>query len=289
MTRRADRRGEMSLAGILLVFLTWSSAIAVDQELDADRVEFVLGNATFVALHELAHAVITDFEVPVLGNAEDAADTLAAVYLIRRDRADPASDFRYIRMLLMAADANRIFWNRGVERNNMLAYLTSHPLSVQRAARIACLVYGSNPEVLEPLPEMVGLPELRSYWCEEEYAEAERAALWFGDSYVRKAPGRVNEHSFYYGSARGGELEAIRDWLVDNQALERVLAYVEESELLTDSVTFATRSCGSPEAYWDSDERSLVVCYELLLAFYKLSVEQGIIELERKIHSFHRE
>ena len=289
VSRIGAGRAAILLVGACLMFLTGSLALADDPELDPDRIEFVIGNATFVALHEFAHALIEDFELPVLGNGEDAADTLAAVFLIQQDRADPAADFRYIRMLLMAGDANRILWNRGLERDNPVVYLARHPLSVQRAARIACLAYGSDPEILEPLPEIVGLPEFRGDWCEEEYADAERASLWVRDSYVNKGPGTVNEHTFYYGSARDEENKPMRDWLVANQALERMLAYVDGSVLLEDAVTLATRSCGSPDAYWDGNTRELVVCYELLLAFYELSAEQSVIELEQKIRSFHRD
>ena len=42
-------------------------------------VEFVTGNMLFVLLHELAHAAIDDFELPVLGRDEDAADDYAVM------------------------------------------------------------------------------------------------------------------------------------------------------------------------------------------------------------------
>jgi len=289
VSRIGAGRAAILLVGACLMFLTGSLALADDRELDPDRIEFVIGNATFVALHEFAHAVIEDFGVPVLGNGEDAADTLAAVSLIRRDRADPTADFRYILMLLTAADANQILWKRGLERDNPVVYLARHPLSVQRAARIACLAYGSDPESLEPLPGMVGLPEFRADWCEEEYAAAERAWLWVRESYMHKVPGTVSEHSFYYGPARDENTEFVRSWLVDNQALERMLVYVGRTILLEDAVTLTTRSCGSPDAYWDGNTRELIVCYELIEAFYQLSEEQSIKQLEENIRRFHRD
>ena len=45
--------------------------------------EFVSGNLLFVLLHEMAHASITQMGLPVLGKMEDAADTFAALRLIR--------------------------------------------------------------------------------------------------------------------------------------------------------------------------------------------------------------
>jgi len=74
---------------------------------DADRIEFVIDNVVFVMLHEFSHLIIEDFDVPVLGNSEDAADTLAAVSLIRLDRARPEGDFRLIRSLFALALADR--------------------------------------------------------------------------------------------------------------------------------------------------------------------------------------
>jgi Putative metallopeptidase len=45
--------------------------------------EFVSGNTLFVLLHEMAHVAITQMGLPVVGRMEDAADTYAALRLIR--------------------------------------------------------------------------------------------------------------------------------------------------------------------------------------------------------------
>jgi hypothetical protein len=274
---------------VFLLIATLPLAIADDDAYEADRIEFVVGNVVFVMLHEFSHLIIQDFDVPVLGNSEDAADTLAAVTLIRADRARPESDFRLIRMLLTAADANRILWQRSLEQDNSAVYLARHPLSVQRAARINCLAYGSDMELLEPLPEIVGLPEFRAFWCDEEYNDAEMAWLWVRDSFVRESTGTATEHQFTYGSTRDPGRQAIRDRLMQNEVLERTLAYVGRTMLLPDAITLRTSSCGSPDAYWDEDTREIVICYQLIEAFYQLSEEQGIKDLVEKIRAFHRD
>lgn len=277
------------IATSLLAVGVLEAAIAADDTYEPDRIEFVVGNLVFVSLHELAHAVIEDFDVPVLGNGEDAADTLAAVTLIRMDREHPEGDFRRIRMLLMAADANRILWQRGLEKDNPLTYLARHPLSVQRAARIACLAYGSDPESREPLPELVGLPEFRAFWCEEEYEQAENAWTWVRDSLIANEPSRhAREHEFSYGPTTEPRHAPMREWLVQNSALELALAFVSRNMLLRDAIMLRTKSCGSPDAYWDGNTRELVVCYQLIDAFYQLSAEQSVKDLEEKIRNFHR-
>ena len=42
-----------------------------------ERVAFVVGNLLFVLGHELGHAVISEFDLPVLGREEDTADVYA--------------------------------------------------------------------------------------------------------------------------------------------------------------------------------------------------------------------
>jgi hypothetical protein len=278
-----------SVAIALLVATTSSLAVADDEQSDAYRTDFVVGNVLFVLLHEFSHLIIEDFEIPVLGNSEDAADSLAAVMLIRADREHPDRDFRFIRMLLTAADANRILWQRGIERDNPVTYLARHPLSVQRAARIACLAYGSDMELLEPLPEIVGLPEFRSFWCDEEYENAENAWVWVRDNFVRESTGTADDHQVVYGPTEDPDRQAIRNWLMENESLERIIAHVEHNVLLPEAITLHTRSCGSPDGYWDGNTRELVICYQLIEAFYTLSEDEGMRELAEQIREFHRD
>ena len=265
-------------------------ALAEDALSEEDRVDFVAGNLVFVLLHEFGHVIIDDFDIPILGNPEDAADTLAAVAMIRLDRARPERDFAFIRMLLMAADANRILWERGLERDNPVVYHARHPLSVQRAVRIACLVYGSDPELLAPLPDIVGIAAFRADWCEEEFAEAETASDWVRDNYLKTASARTLAHRIEYGDTDDTGDEQIRARLQQGRVLERVADLVSGTvELLPDKILLRAKSCGSPDAYWDGNSREVLLCYELLEVFYALSEEQQVRELEAQIRAFHRD
>ena len=273
-----------SLLAVALLLLS-AAAPNADEPPMEDRYDFVTGNVIFVLLHEFAHLVLDDFNIPVLGNEEDAADSLAAVSLIRGDRARPEQDYAYTRMLLMAADANRLLWQRGFEKKDIGAYLASHPLSVQRAARITCLAYGSNVETLAPLPDIVGLPEHRRDWCEEEFAAAERAWTWVRDSYVRKAGQGERHHQFSYGEARQPSHQAILDRMRESRILERALDSIRDAVFLPEDITLRTLSCGSPNAYWEPEDREIVLCYELVEGFYSLSAEQGVKQLEARIRA----
>ena len=276
------------LAIALLLIAALPLPAAENLESDPDRVEFVLGNVVFVTLHELAHVVIEDFDVPVLGNIEDAADTLAAISLILKDRERPEQDRRLIRMLLTTADANRILWQRSLETNDSAIFRAQHPLSVQRSARINCLVFGSDPQSFAPLPDLVELPAFRADWCEEEYAEAERATLWV-KQFVRERLGTASDHEYIYGAASKPAHETIRNWLIQNQILERTLASIDVTKELPGTITLRTLSCESPDAYWDVEVRELVFCYELIETFYELSADQEIKKMAEQIRMFHRD
>ena len=198
-----------------------------------------------------------------------------------------------IGMLLSAADANRIIWQRGLEKNNPIAYALRHPLSVQRANRINCLAYGSDPELLQPLPDIVELPQFRADWCVEEFADAENAWTWVLENYVHKSQiqhkNTAMRHKFAYGEADEPRHMAIRQWLKKGSVLERILDYVTQTVMLPEAFTLRARSCGSPDSYWDRDRRELVVCYQLIDAFYELSADHGIKAMKQEILKFHRD
>jgi hypothetical protein len=262
---------------------------ALDQSgLVPERAEFVIGNGYFVLLHELAHVIIHDFEVPVLGNEEDAADTLAATTLLRFDQR--AGGRRFARMLVMAADANRIFWQLGLElANQKAAYWANHPLSVQRAMRITCLVVGSDPAVFSPLADMVEMPLSRSDWCEEEYAAAESARAWVHSTYVNSpetAEASVTP-GYEYRQPRDPEHQDLLALIKEEQLLERAAEFVRREIVLPDELILSARSCGVPDAYWDGSAREIVMCYELLQAFYNLSADQEVQALEQRLREIH--
>ena len=104
---------------LLLMFFATPAYASSPDRVAPERAEFVIGNGYYVLLHEFAHIIIHDFDIPILGNEEDAADTLAATALIRLDKQMPVNDFRHTKMVLMAGDANRILWQRGLELENL--------------------------------------------------------------------------------------------------------------------------------------------------------------------------
>src|SRR4051794_18952585 len=56
-----------------------NAAVAALDPQQRDRlIEFIIGNTLFTLTHELGHAVISEFQLPVIGREEDAADAFAS-------------------------------------------------------------------------------------------------------------------------------------------------------------------------------------------------------------------
>jgi Putative metallopeptidase len=117
--------------------------------------EFVSGNMLFVLLHELGLASITQMGLPVVGRIEDAADSFAALRLIR-----VGDDFSH-RVLTGAAKGWFLADRRDQKTGTKVAYYDEHGLNQQRAYQIVCLMVGSDDEKFNDLAKETKLPEAR--------------------------------------------------------------------------------------------------------------------------------
>ena len=129
--------------------------------------EFVSGNMLFVLLHEMAHVSITQMGLPVLGRVEDAADTYAALRLIRS-----GSNFSR-RVLTDAAEGWFMADRRDQKTGDKVAYYDEHGLNQQRAYQIVCLMVGSDDEKFKDLAKETKLPEERQDTCAGDYQQCQ--------------------------------------------------------------------------------------------------------------------
>jgi hypothetical protein len=115
---------------------------------------------SFILAHEFAHALIHNFELPVLGREEDAADGISTVVLLKAEEG-----------ALYAIDAAE-FWEAFSGRQDppdLAEYADNHSFDRQRADNILCWVAGSNEGILEAFLENEILPEDRLAACPAEW------------------------------------------------------------------------------------------------------------------------
>jgi hypothetical protein len=218
--------------------------------------EFVSGNMLFVLLHEMAHAAITQMGLPVVGKMEDAADSFAAVRLIK-----VGSSFSN-RVLTKAAEGWFLADRRDRKTGDKVPYYDEHGLNQQRAYQIVCYMVGSDEEKFKALATEVKLPEERQDTCAGDYSNA--AYSW--DLLLkphRRAPDEPKTKiDVVYGPAMG-RFEIARQAASSIRLLETVAERAANDFVWPMPFTLEMQSCDFPNARWDLSTYKLTLCYEL--------------------------
>lgn len=274
----------LSFALLLVSALSSPFGAHAQQLREVDKAEisrtFVLANAEFTILHEIGHAVFRDFDMPVLGLEEDAADQFATIVMIARHdmQLDPIN----IHRLLMVATEWLAEWDDAeADPINRHAYWDVHSLAIQRFYNITCLVYGANPDALADLLDTDALPAERGFVCEEMYRRARHAVLWLMDAYGRReiGPGtRYYGMTVRYEEALTPEADRMRALVASSPMAQDVAARTSELLAWPEDLTLVFMSCGGPDAYYNERAREVTVCYELLSEFERI-VEDHLGEI----------
>ena len=118
----------------------------------------------FVLMHELGHALIHDWNLPVLGREEDAADQFATVLLSFGGRDLSRLSWAAAFQLLLASKQQpdeSLIWDE-------------HSSPLRRFQSITCLSYGSNPTEYSNLPETV-LPADQRDQCIADFQQTSQS------------------------------------------------------------------------------------------------------------------
>lgn len=267
MTRWPSRAvAVLGLAGLIAGAQARAADVPV---LDPGQRQFVLANTLFALLHEFGHAILRDNQVPLLGLEENSADTLAVMTLILVDRDQPDAQPRFATLLGLTAIGNYLVWKAGIERDNPeFFYWTSHDLSVRRAARMLCLLYGSDTQRFAWLPERLDMPEIRADTCTDEYRVALRAVEWVLASYGRAPENRdaaaATPIEVVYKRSSQPAHAAVADALRASGIVEATAQFMAGRLRFSGPLSVVAKRCGSPNAYWDAEYREIVLCYELI-------------------------
>lgn len=120
----------------------------------------------FILVHELGHAFVDLFELPITGREEDAVDGLATVFLVDAVQGGDEYAFNAARFFKMLS---------GVRRVDASSFYDEHSLDAQRAYDIVCTIAGSSTERLAHVRRLGILPDRRLQRCPGEYRQKTRA------------------------------------------------------------------------------------------------------------------
>ena len=121
--------------------------------------EAVRGATAATFFHELGHALVDAWRVPITGREEDAVDQLSTLVLLGR-----AEDGE--RMALAGAVSFLLYASK---EGGAKVYWDEHSLDEQRFYDTICLIYGRDPEKYQHLVQDGTLPAERAEFCWEEY------------------------------------------------------------------------------------------------------------------------
>jgi hypothetical protein len=126
---------------------------------DADKKMFAA--VRFAFLHEVGHALIYNYKLPLMGNEEDAADRCSS-YINIEELGDDG-----VKAVLAAADAFHIESKQQTTTSRNLA--DEHLLQEQRFYNSLCMIYGSDAAKYQYFVSDGYLPKERAVRCPGEY------------------------------------------------------------------------------------------------------------------------
>jgi hypothetical protein len=227
----------------------------------------------FVLLHEMAHAAITQMGLPVVGKMEDAADSFAAVRLIK-----VGSSFSN-RVLTKAAEGWFLADRRDRKSGDKVPYYDEHGLNQQRAYQIVCYMVGSDEDKFKALATEVKLPEERQDTCAGDYSNAAYSWEMLLKPHRRAPDDPKTKIDVVYGPATG-RFEIARQAASSIRLLETVADRAANDFVWPMPFTLEMQSCGFPNGRWDLSTHTLTLCYELGADFADLYRAYGDVRAD---------
>jgi hypothetical protein len=236
-----------------------------------DGVEFVTGNVLFVLAHETAHALISVFEIPVVGREEDGADALAAIVALKMGNS--FAD----RVVVNAARGWFLADQRDRKEGIPAAFYDEHGLDLQRAYYIVCLLVGGAPDKFTGLANEVKLPKERQGTCKFDFSNVEWSWEEVLKPHMRKPDQPKTNIEVSYAPTR--EFAALSEIGRKLQILESVAEWLSEDFAWKIPISLEMQECGSAGARWLPPSKKIVVCYELIREFVQLHRNYGQVAL----------
>ena len=140
------------------------------RESDIDTPYGVANALHWIFMHELGHAVIDMYDLPITGQEEDAADQFATIMLLREGTEGANALLAIVTVYAYSTDYTPS-WD-------------THSFDSQRYYNMLCLLYGKHQD------DDIGryaeglIPESRAIYCAEEYRDAANAWSILLDDYV---------------------------------------------------------------------------------------------------------
>ena len=174
------------------IFETW---YIFNEDASEPSINYSYNVLNYIFYHEVAHAVIYAYDLPITGLEENVADQFAALMLSYTYDAE-TEDYSLGQDMLYDVGTYYLYedeyWNvlcpelaETPEEEELCyeSYWTVHGLDIQRFYNMSCYAYGLDPEYNSDLIEDGWLPEDRALDCEYEYWQIDYAWNYLLDDF----------------------------------------------------------------------------------------------------------
>ncbi|MEM7644139.1 MAG: DUF4344 domain-containing metallopeptidase [Pseudomonadota bacterium] len=207
-----------------------------------------------VITHEMGHAVIREFDLPILAQEEVAADQFATYYLHATipDRAGEIIRAR-VASWMLEADEESIF--------------SDYEDDARRAGYTLCLLHGLDPDRYEGLPAEVGMTDRESAACRDAAPEIARSWRRILAPLAMPEDARVTEVTVDADESR---------WRAALQASEAGQLMVDTLTSIDwhSRITLRVAPCDGG-AQWQRNGRTILVCDALIDRFEGQAARAG--------------
>ena len=232
------------------------------------HVEFMIGNTLFVLGHELGHALISQMEIPIPGNEENAADVFATLMVLKVK--DAFSD----RALTNVARGWFFSDRRDRAQGVKTVYYDKHGLDLKRAYTIVCLMVGGEPDRFTSLANEVKMPPERQGSCKYDYSNAS----WSWEQVLkphRRTPDQPKTKIEVNYASGNGEYDMLAEVSKRFRILETAAEHLSDEYVWRTPIGLEMQTCGDPGARWAPTLKKVIVCYEIMFDFYQLDRMYG--------------
>jgi Putative metallopeptidase len=244
------------------------AAQELTEEQQAIAVEFALNNSIFVLQHEIGHLFVREFDLPVLGKEEDAADSLASVMLLSQGNETSQQALRD------AADGWYLSeYSKGDEYEDSDFY-DEHSLDLQRSYAVVCLMVGADPDTFGDTAVEYEMDADRQEGCAYDYQLAVDSWVQLLEPHAVKDGKTGASINFSYEA--DPDYQDISDYLQQQQFLETGAQSVVNNYVLPRELKFVAKKCGEPNAMYNEEEAQMTFCYEMFVLFFNL-LEQDML------------
>jgi Putative metallopeptidase len=238
-------------AGALLAFTVPANAADDDEKWD-----FALNAMIHILHHEIGHALIDQFAIPVIGQEEDAADGFATVAILETyDDPQP--------ILLDAASSWFAMHDEAAAAGDDPQYFDTHDLDIQRAYRIICVAHGYDPDKFADAAKEAELPDDRLETCADDANQAVESWDTLLQDAVRGdedgAGGNVQ-----LDIADVPEFTEIQTRLVESGIGEEITKWLDEAYNWPEPLTISFDTCGEENAFYFAGDVKVTMCYEFI-------------------------